>query len=353
MAFKVMVTGGAGFIGSALIRQLMAETIFDVVNVDKLTYAASQDALSEVAALPRYAFERVDIGDAPAMRRVFSDHQPDAIVHLAAESHVDRSIDGPAPFVATNVVGTYRLLEVATDYWGGLAPPRKAAFRLLHVSTDEVFGSLGPEGLFSETSLYKPSSPYAASKASSDHFVQAWHATFGLPVIITNCSNNYGAYQFPEKLIPLMILSALAERPLPVYGDGKNIRDWLYVDDHCRALRRVLATGEIGQSYNIGGRNEQSNITVVQTICALLDRLHPRKDRRAYREQISFVADRPGHDRRYAMDPSKIEQELGWRPQETFESGLHKTIQWYLANRAWCQRIEEKRYQGQRLGVAR
>ena len=352
MPNKVVVTGGSGFIGSALIRQMIAETDSYIINVDKLTYAASVESLAEVETSPRYCFERVDICDAQEIHRLVSDHQPDAIVHLAAESHVDRSIDAPATFVTTNVVGTYHLLEVATDYWAGLAPSRKQSFRFLHISTDEVFGSLGPMGLFSESSAYHPNSPYAASKASSDHFVRAWYATFGLPVIVTNCSNNYGPYQFPEKLIPLIIFSALADRQLPVYGDGKNIRDWLYVDDHCRALRRVLASGKIGETYNIGGRNEKTNLEVVMSICSLLDSLQPRQDKRKYSEKISFVADRPGHDRRYATDPTKIEQDLDWRPLETFESGLRKTIRWYLSNKSWCRRIEEERHQGQRMGLA-
>jgi dTDP-glucose 4,6-dehydratase len=347
-----LITGGAGFIGATLIRQLIVETNFRVINVDKLAYAANLDSLAEVMTSPRYCFEHVDICNEQEMRRIFSTYQPDVVVHLAAESHVDRSIDGPGPFVQTNVVGTYRLLDASQNYWAVLAPLRKQQFRFLHVSTDEVFGSLGPPGFFTERTAYRPNSPYAASKASSDHFVRAWHMTFGLPAIITNCSNNYGAYQFPEKLIPLTILSALAGRSLPVYGDGQNIRDWLHVDDHCRALRCVHASGKIGESYNIGARTEKTNLEVVQSICDVLDEFRPREDKRRYREQISFVADRPGHDRRYAIDPAKIEGELGWRPQEAFEGGLRKTVRWYLENSKWCRNIEATRYQGERLGLA-
>jgi dTDP-glucose 4,6-dehydratase len=351
MSMRIMVTGGAGFIGSALVRQLIAETDAQVINVDKLTYAASVGSLADSALSPRYYFEKVDICDGQEMRRIFREYDPEAVVHLAAESHVDRSIDGPAAFIETNVVGTFRLLEVAREHWSALPPTRRAEFRFHHVSTDEVFGTLGPQGLFTEHSAYQPNSPYAASKASSDHIVRAWHATYGLPVIVTNCSNNYGPYQFPEKLVPLMILTAASARPLPIYGDGQYIRDWLHVDDHCRALRLVLQEGRTGDTYNIGGRSERTNLEVVTTICDQLNELRPRKDGRSYREQITFVPDRPGHDRRYAIDATKIEHELGWKPEETFESGLRKTIEWYLANDPWCRSIADRIYRGERLGL--
>jgi dTDP-glucose 4,6-dehydratase len=351
MHARLLITGGSGFIGSALVRQLAAETECTVVNVDKLTYAGNPDLSSEVAS-PRYFFEHVDICEERELRRIFREYEPDAVLHLAAESHVDRSIDGPRAFMATNIQGTFQLLEEARRYWTALPPSRKSTFRFIHVSTDEVFGSLATgDGLFTEQSACRPNSPYAASKASADHLARAWHATYGLPVIVTNCSNNYGPYQFPEKLIPLMILSALAGRPLPVYGDGQNVRDWLHVDDHCRALRRVLEVGEIGETYNIGGHNEKTNLDVVTAICAILDELRPRGRSGSHKGQISFVADRPGHDRRYAMDAGKIERELGWTPAETFETGLRKTVAWYLANQAWCQRIAERSYRGERLGL--
>jgi dTDP-glucose 4,6-dehydratase len=350
VAYRVMVTGGAGFIGSALIRQLMAETDATVVNVDKLTYAGNPD-LSEELASPNYFFEHIDICEEQELRRIFTAYQPDAVVHLAAESHVDRSIDAPRAFVGTNIYGTFCLLQAARAYWSNLSPARRDTFRFIHVSTDEVFGSLGPHGAFDEQSKYRPNSPYAASKASADHLARAWHATFGLPVIVTNCSNNYGPYQFPEKLMPLMILSALAERALPIYGDGENVRDWLYVDDHCRALRRVLEAGRTGETYNVGGGCEKSNLEVVTALCTVLDEICPRLGAKSYKALISFVPDRPGHDRRYAMDARKIQHELGWKPAETFDSGLRKTVNWYLANQAWCRRIADRSYRGERLGV--
>lgn len=327
---KILVTGGAGFIGSALIRYLIRHTHVHVVNVDTLTYAANLDALEEVSDSSRYVFERVDICDTPEMERVFRQHQPDAIMHLAAESHVDRSIAGPAPFVQTNLVGTYTVLEVARAWWNTLGAAKKQAFRFHHVSTDEVYGDLGHgANKFTETSPYAPSSPYSASKAGADHLVRAWHRTYGLPVLISNCSNNYGPWQFPEKLIPLMILNALADKPLPVYGKGDQVRDWLYVDDHARALYTVLTRGKVGETYNIGGHNEQRNIDVVRQICSMLDRLRPRSSG-SYAQLIRLVDDRPGHDVRYAIDASKIQRELGWKPEETFETGLDKTVRWYL-----------------------
>jgi dTDP-glucose 4,6-dehydratase len=344
---KVIITGGAGFIGSNLIHQLAVESEDIIINLDKLTYAGNPGFVAE-AASARYYFEQVDICDGFELRRVFREYEPDAVMHLAAETHVDRSIDGPAAFVATNVVGTFRLLEASREYWTSSG---KRGFRFVHISTDEVFGSLGSDGLFTEETRYRPNSPYAATKASADHLARAWHATFGLPVIVTNCSNNYGPYQFPEKLIPLMILTATAGRSLPVYGDGQNIRDWLYVDDHCRALRRVLEAGALGETYNIGGFNERTNLEIVTAICAVLDELRPRKDGVGYKRQISFVADRPGHDRRYAIDATKIQGELSWRPRETFESGLRKTVEWYLANEDWCRRISDTHYRGERLGL--
>jgi len=345
----ILVTGGAGFIGSAVVRQLLAETDVRVVNLDKLTYAANLASLPGAADNPRYAFERVDICDSDALRRVFAEHQPDAVMHLAAESHVDRSIDGPGDFIQTNIVGTYRLLEAARGYWSTLPADRKDGFRFHHISTDEVFGTLGEDGFFTETTAYSPNSPYSASKASSDHLVRAWHETYGLPVVLTNCSNNYGPYHFPEKLIPLVILKGLAGEPLPVYGKGDNVRDWLYVEDHARALRLVLEKGRIGESYNIGGHNERTNIAVVRSICALLDELAP--DGAPHDRLITFVTDRPGHDKRYAIDADKIERELGWRPEETFESGLRKTVEWYLANRPWWEAVRNGSYCGERLGL--
>lgn len=348
------MTGGAGFIGSALIRQLIhEEPDTTVINVDKLTYAGNLDSLGCVSSPSRYYFEGEDICNGPRMRRLFQDYRPNAVIHLASETHVDRSIDGPAAFVQTNIYGTYTMLESARDYWTVLNDDAKRRFRFLHVSTDEVFGSLGSSGYFSESSLYFPSSPYAASKAAADHLVRAWHKTYDLPVFITNCSNNFGPFQFPEKLIPLAILKALEEKPLPVYGDGQNIRDWLYVEDHCRAIRLVLAAGRPGESYNIGAHNEKTNLDVVNQLCLCLDEFRPRKSGKSYRDLITFVQDRPGHDRRYAIDPSKIMKELAWRPIETFESALRKTVQWYLANLSWCERVMDGTYQGERLGGIR
>ena len=344
----LMVTGGAGFIGSALVRKLLRETDYTVVNVDKLTYAGNLESLPGAEGSPRHVFEHADIGDATAMARVFSAHAPAAVVHLAAESHVDRSIDAPGDFIGTNVVGTFTLLQEARRYWSRLDGGAKQRFRFLHVSTDEVFGSLGETGEFTETTPYAPSSPYSASKAGSDHLVRAWHHTYGLPTLITNCSNNYGPYQFPEKLIPLMIQRGLSGRSLPVYGRGGNVRDWLYVDDHVDALMRVLERGKPGETYNIGGRSERRNIEVVRTLCARLDELAPSG--KPHESRIEFVADRPGHDLRYAIDCSKIERELGWRAAESFESGLRKTVQWYLANQRWCERVASGAYRQERLG---
>jgi len=347
---RILVTGGAGFIGSAVIRQLLTETGVVVINVDALTYAANLASLPGVEGHPRYAFERADIRDGAALARIFAVHRPDAVMHLAAESHVDRSIDGPGAFIDTNVTGTYRLLEAARVHWLGLEGEARTAFRFHHVSTDEVFGSLGPEGLFTETTPYAPRSPYSASKAASDHLVRAWHETYGLPVVLSNCSNNYGPYQFPEKLIPLMILKGLAGQTLPVYGKGENVRDWLYVEDHARALRLALERGRVGESYNVGGNCERTNLTVVRTLCALLDELNPAGA--PHERLIGFVADRPGHDLRYAIDAGKIERELGWRPLESFETGLRKTVEWYLGNRSWWRAIVDGSYQGQRLGLS-
>ncbi|WP_277052164.1 dTDP-glucose 4,6-dehydratase [Zestomonas thermotolerans] len=349
--YKIMVTGGAGFIGSALVRYLIAKTPHKVANLDKLTYAGNLDSLSNAQLSSRYQFYRADICDAAALDRAFADFQPTVVMHLAAESHVDRSIDGPAEFITTNMVGTYVLLEAARRYWGSLDPARKELFRFHHVSTDEVYGDLEEsDELFTESTPYAPSSPYSASKASSDHLVRAWHRTYGLPILLTNCSNNYGPYHFPEKLIPHIILNALAGKPLPVYGDGRQVRDWLYVEDHARALVEVVTRGKVGETYNIGGHNEKRNLEVVETICVLLDELQPRADGRSYKEQITFVKDRPGHDRRYAIDASKIERELGWKPQETFESGIRKTVQWYLDNRDWWERVLNGSYRLARLG---
>lgn len=353
---KLLITGGAGFIGSAVIRHVINESDDQVVNVDKLTYAGNLDSLEAIANDPRYAFEQVDICDKTELERVFSEYQPDAVMHLAAESHVDRSIDGPAAFIETNILGTYTLLEVARHYWQNLEEDRRAAFRFHHISTDEVYGDLeGPEGLFTEQTPYSPSSPYSASKASSDHLVRAWYRTYGFPVVITNCSNNYGPYHFPEKLIPLVILNALEGKALPLYGKGEQIRDWLFVEDHAKALYTVVSEGKIGETYNIGGHNEKRNIEVVHTICDLLQELVPLKEDSGithYRELITFVSDRPGHDLRYAIDASKIEKTLGWRPQETFESGIRKTVKWYFDNLEWCQRVQDGSYQRQRLGIA-
>ncbi|WP_027961061.1 dTDP-glucose 4,6-dehydratase [Halomonas halodenitrificans] len=349
---KLLITGGAGFIGSAVIRHIIAHTAGSVVNVDKLTYAGNLESLAEISDNDRYVFEQVDICDRAELERVFREHRPDAVMHLAAESHVDRSIDGPAAFIETNIVGTYTLLEVARAYWNGLDAEHRDAFRFHHISTDEVYGDLeGPEGLFTEETSYAPSSPYSASKASSDHLVRAWQRTYGLPTLITNCSNNYGPYHFPEKLIPLVILNALEGKSLPIYGKGEQVRDWLYVEDHARALYQVVTKGEVGETYNIGGHNEKQNIEVVHTICAILDELAP-SPHSPYANLITHVADRPGHDLRYAIDASKIERELGWRPEETFESGIRKTVQWYLANLEWCRRVQDGSYQRERLGTA-
>lgn len=350
---KFLVTGGAGFIGSAVVRHIINDTQDAVVNVDKLTYAGNLESLEPVSHHPRYAFEQVDICDRAALDRVFGEHQPDAVMHLAAESHVDRSIDGPAAFIETNIVGTYTLLEAARAYWNGMPSEKQAAFRFHHISTDEVYGDLhGTDDLFTETTPYAPSSPYSASKASSDHLVRAWLRTYGLPTIVTNCSNNYGPYHFPEKLIPLMILNALDGKPLPVYGDGMQIRDWLYVEDHARALYQVVTEGEIGETYNIGGHNEKANIEVVHTICTLLEELVPNKPQGVarYEDLITYVKDRPGHDVRYAIDAAKIGRELGWQPQETFESGIRKTVEWYLNNKTWWSHVLDGSYNRERLG---
>jgi dTDP-glucose 4,6-dehydratase len=349
---KILVTGGAGFIGSAVIRLLLGETTVEVVNVDKLTYAACLASLTPYSGNRRYSFAQVDIADAEAVENVFNRHQPDAVLHLAAETHVDRSIDGPSAFIHSNVVGTFTLLETARRHFSRLPSERAAQFRFHHISTDEVFGSLGATGRFTESTPYDPSSPYSASKAGSDHLVRAWGRTFGLPVLVTNCSNNYGPYQFPEKLIPLVILNALDGKPLPIYGNGLNVRDWLYVEDHARALLTVLERGSIGQTYNVGGGSERTNLAVVETICDLLDELVSDSPWRPHRQLIRFVTDRPGHDARYAIDPSKLREELGWQPRESFESGLAKTVRWYLDNRSWWQPIRDKIYGGGRLGLA-
>ncbi len=348
---RVIVTGGAGFIGSAVIRQYVNDTDHEIVNLDALTYAGNLESLIDVESAPRYYFENVDIRDRNEIERVFNKYQPDAIMHLAAESHVDRSIDGPADFILTNIVGTYNLLDTAKQYWSSLEAERKNEFRFHHVSTDEVYGDLDASGYFTEETAYDPSSPYSASKASSDHIVRAWHRTYAFPIVVTNCSNNYGPYQFPEKLIPLVTLNALEGKALPVYGDGSQIRDWLYVDDHARALRLVLEKGRVGETYNIGGHNEKTNLDVVKTICKLLDELVPDSPFKPHDSLITFVADRPGHDVRYAIDANKIEKELGWTPQETFESGIEKTIKWYLDNKEWCQHVQDGTYQRERLGV--
>ena len=350
---KILVTGGAGFIGSALVRHLIESTQHTVVNLDKLTYASSLESLESVSRYPRYKLERADIADANALERVFHDHQPDAVMHLAAESHVDRSIEGPAEFIRTNIVGTYRLLEASLAYFRRLPAERKAAFRFHHVSTDEVYGSLGATGYFTEETPYAPSSPYSASKAASDHLVRAWHHTYGLPMVMTNCSNNYGPHQFPEKLIPLMILNGIEGKPLPVYGKGQNVRDWLYVDDHVRALVLVLERGRLGEEYNVGGNSEKQNIEVVRELCALLDELQPQSKHRPHAKLVSYVQDRPGHDLRYAIDASKIRRELGWEPRETFATGLRKTVQWYLANREWCEAVQSRGYRRERLGLVK
>jgi dTDP-glucose 4,6-dehydratase len=349
---KFIVTGGAGFIGSAVCRHLVTSYGCSVVNVDKLTYASNLASLVGIADSPRYAFHQIDICDREAVEQVFAEEQPDAIIHLAAESHVDRSITGPAAFIKTNIVGTYELLEVARTYWERLPGKRKDRFRFLHVSTDEVYGHLGPDGAFTEATAYDPSSPYSASKAASDHLAMAWHRTYGLPVLLSNCSNNYGPYHFPEKLVPLMITNALLGRLLPVYGDGQNVRDWLFVEDHARALFSVVQKGRPGEGYNIGARSERSNISVVQAICDHLDAQRPRRDGTSYREGVRFVEDRPGHDFRYAIDPQKLERDIGWVAEETFESGIEKTVRWYLQNEAWWLPLREKRYDGERLGLA-
>ncbi|MEP3855624.1 MAG: dTDP-glucose 4,6-dehydratase [Porticoccus sp.] len=353
---RILVTGGAGFIGSAVIRELLTQTSCVVANVDKLTYAGNLESLASVSDSPCYHFYQVDICDATALDTVFAEFNPTAVMHLAAESHVDRSIDGPADFIQTNIVGTYTLLEAARGYWSALDESAQAAFRFHHISTDEVYGDLeGADALFNETTSYSPSSPYSASKASADHLARAWHRTYGLPILVTNCSNNYGPYHFPEKLIPHVILNALSGKPLPVYGDGSQVRDWLYVEDHARALIEVLNRGVVGETYNIGGHNEQQNIEVVKTICELLEELTPGKPEGvdAYGDLITFVADRPGHDRRYAIDASKIQRELGWVPAETFESGLRKTVQWYLDHPGWWQRILSGAYRLDRVGRAK
>lgn len=351
---KILVTGGAGFIGSAVVRHIIKDTKDSVVVVDKLTYAGNLDSLLEVSDSERYSFEQVDICDRAALDVVFARHQPDLVMHLAAESHVDRSIDGPAAFIETNIVGTYSLLEAARHYWAALDTIRKQAFRFHHISTDEVYGDLhGTDDLFTETTPYAPSSPYSASKASSDHLVRAWLRTYGFPTIVTNCSNNYGPYHFPEKLIPLIILNALEGKPLPVYGNGAQVRDWLFVEDHARALYKVVTEGVIGETYNIGGHNERKNIEVVHTICRLLEELAPSKPAGVvqYEDLITYVTDRPGHDMRYAIDASKIERELGWKPQETFESGIRKTVVWYLSNQVWWQRVQDGTYARERIGL--
>lgn len=356
MALKrILVTGGAGFIGSAVVRHIIEATQDSVMVVDKLTYAGNLESLAVIADNERYSFEQVDICDRAALDRVFAQYRPDVIMHLAAESHVDRSIDGPAAFIETNVVGTYTLLEAARRYWQPLDAEKKQNFRFHHISTDEVYGDLhGTDDLFTETTPYSPSSPYSASKASSDHLVRAWLRTYGLPTIVTNCSNNYGPYHFPEKLIPLVILNAVAGKPLPVYGDGAQVRDWLYVEDHARALYQVVTEGVVGETYNIGGHNERKNIEVVHSICDLLEELAPNKPQGVtkYRDLITYVKDRPGHDMRYAIDAGKIDRELGWRPQETFESGIRKTVSWYLNNEVWWRRVQDGSYAGERLGLS-
>lgn len=349
---KILVTGGAGFIGSAVIRHIIQNTNNQVLNIDKLTYAGNLESLKEIDQHSNYEFKQIDICDTEQIAAAIDAFQPHAIMHLAAESHVDRSIDGPAAFIQTNIVGTYTLLEAARKYWMGLDAEAQQNFRFHHISTDEVYGDLeGTTDLFTETTSYAPSSPYSASKASSDHLVRAWHRTYGLPVIVTNCSNNYGPYHFPEKLIPLVILNALDAKPLPVYGNGQQIRDWLFVEDHARALYKVVTEGVVGETYNIGGHNEKQNIEVVKTICKILDELKPQANGQAYESLITFVKDRPGHDLRYAIDATKIGNELGWTPEETFETGIRKTVEWYLNNLDWCHRVQDGSYQRERLGV--
>jgi len=349
---KVLVTGGAGFIGSAVVRHIIINTQNEVLNIDKLTYAGNLESLAEIDGDPRYQFKQIDICDADKLTQAFNEFQPDAVMHLAAESHVDRSIDGPAEFITTNIVGTYTLLEVARKYWLALSEEQKKSFRFHHISTDEVYGDLdGTKDLFLETTPYAPSSPYSASKASSDHLVRAWQRTYGLPTIVTNCSNNYGPFHFPEKLIPLVILNALDGKQLPIYGKGDQIRDWLFVEDHARALYKVITEGVVGETYNIGGHNEMQNIEVVKTICKILDELKPQQNNQSYEGLITFVKDRPGHDLRYAIDASKIGTELGWKPEETFQTGIRKTVEWYLSNLEWCRRVQDGSYQRERLGV--
>lgn len=346
----ILVTGGAGFIGSAVVRHLIDNTDHTVVNIDKLTYAGNPESVEPVADSPRYYFEKVDVADSYELERIFAEYEPDAILHLAAESHVDRSIDGPAEFLQTNIIGTYTILETVRSYLNTSGAEKKDSFRMVHVSTDEVYGSLGETGYFTETTPYQPNSPYSASKASADHLARAWHHTFGVPVITTNCSNNYGPYQFPEKLIPVVILNALQGKPIPVYGRGDNVRDWLYVDDHVRGLLTALEKGETGETYNIGGNAEMQNIDIVRKICAVLDERVPEPAGGKHENLITFVKDRPGHDRRYAIDATKIQNELGWKPQETFETGIRKTVQWYLDNLAWCDAVMKGKYNLERLG---
>lgn len=349
---KIIVTGGAGFIGSAVIRHIISNTDDDVLNIDKLTYAGNLESLKEIDQNPRYTFQQIDICDKEALEKAFNSFKPNLVMHLAAESHVDRSIDGPAEFINTNIVGTYHLLEVARQYWQTLDDLDKQKFKFHHISTDEVYGDLeGTTDLFTETTPYAPSSPYSASKASSDHLVRAWHRTYGFPILVTNCSNNYGPYHFPEKLIPLVILNALDGKALPIYGQGNQIRDWLFVEDHARALYKVVTEGKVGETYNIGGHNEKQNIEVVKTICHILDELKPQENGQPYESLITFVKDRPGHDLRYAIDASKIANELNWMPTETFDSGIRKTVEWYLNNMEWCSRVQDGSYQRERLGA--
>ncbi|WP_075657605.1 dTDP-glucose 4,6-dehydratase [Pseudochrobactrum sp. B5] len=350
---RILVTGGAGFIGSAVCRHLVKNEKNTVFNVDKLTYAGNLDSLRDIESFPNYHFHQLDICDDQTLLKLMRDEKIEVVMHLAAESHVDRSIDGPGAFIETNIVGTFKLLNAALAYWRELSAPEKATFRFHHVSTDEVFGDLPfDSGIFTEETPYAPSSPYSASKAASDHLVRAWHETYGLPVVLSNCSNNYGPFHFPEKLIPLVILNALHEKSLPIYGAGANVRDWLYVEDHARALELIITRGVVGESYNVGGRSEQTNLAVVESICDILDAKRPRENGERYRDLITYVTDRPGHDRRYAIDASKIERELGWVPQETFSTGLESTVDWYLANEWWWRPIREKAYAGERLGSA-
>lgn len=350
---NLLVTGGAGFIGSAVVRHIIENTKHQVLNIDKLTYAGNLESLVSIENNKRYQFSQIDICDQAALEKIFEQFRPDVVMHLAAESHVDRSIDGPAEFITTNIVGTYTLLEVARKYWLQLNEENKASFKFHHISTDEVYGDLeGTTDLFTETTSYAPSSPYSASKASSDHLVRAWHRTYGLPTVVTNCSNNYGPYHFPEKLIPLVILNALDGKALPIYGKGDQIRDWLYVEDHAKALYKVVTEGKVGETYNIGGHNERQNIEVVKIICKILDELKPQNNHQPYETLITFVKDRPGHDLRYAIDASKIAKDLGWKPEETFETGIRKTVEWYLNNLEWCRRVQDGSYQRERLGVS-